>query len=311
MSHRPLTGVAPRRARTIFLSDTHLGCRYARSNALLEFLNEFQPDRLYLVGDIIDGWRLRKSWYWSHTYSAIVRRLIELLDQGTQIFYTPGNHDEFLRQFVRDLGGVTLVDEIVHETADGRRLLVIHGDQFDAVVRHARWLSLIGDVGYNGLLWLNGVFNACRQRLGFGYWSLSSYIKKKVKQATSAISRFEEAASHYARDRQCDGVVCGHIHTPVIQRHADFTYYNTGDWVESCTALIEDWDGELRLIRWSTLDREDRDLPLSSPAWEDLDHLPNGVQSTRPGHGEDLLQPVGGGSRSRYPSPDDGGSTAD
>lgn len=313
MTHRSAVGSGtPKRVRTLFLSDTHLGCRYARAETLLEFLNSVKPDRLYLVGDIVDGWRLRKSWYWSDTYTAIVRRILELLDGGTQVFYTPGNHDEFLRQFVRDLGRVTLADEIVHETADGRKLLVIHGDQFDTVVRHARWLSLVGDVGYNFLLWFNGVFNACRQRLGFGYWSLSAYIKHKVKQATSAISRFEDAVARHARDRHCDGVVCGHIHTPAIHHHDDLTYYNTGDWVESCTALVEDWDGELQLIRWSA----DPQLALkpsrkTSQDTHYVDLLPHGIQSARTCHGEDLLQPVGGGAGTCNPRPHDGGGFAD
>ncbi len=313
MTHRPAVGNAtPRRVRTIFISDTHLGCRYARARELLDFLNEMQPDQLYLVGDIVDGWRLQKSWYWSDTYTAIVRRILELLDSGTQVFYTPGNHDEFLRQFVRDLGRVTLADEIVHETADGRRLLVIHGDQFDAVVRHARWLSLVGDVGYNFLLWFNGVFNACRQRLGFGYWSLSAYIKHKVKQATSAISRFEDAVSRHARDRRCDGVVCGHIHTPAIHQHADLTYYNSGDWVESCTALIEDWDGKLRLIRWSVdLQLSPKEPSLASRDERYVDFLPLGIQTERICDGQDLLQPVGGRAGTCHPGADDGGGLAD
>ena len=294
------------------MSDTHLGCRYARAEALLDFLNSVEPDRLFLVGDIIDGWRLRKSWFWDDTSTAIVRRILELLDRGTQVYYTPGNHDEFLRQFVRDLGGVSLSDEFVHVTADGRRLLVIHGDQFDTVVRHARWLSLVGDVGYNFLLWVNGVFNAVRRRLGFGYWSLSAYIKHKVKQATSAIARFEDAVVRHARGLQCDGVVCGHIHTPIIHEHQGLVYYNTGDWVESCTALVESFDGEMQLIRWSG----DRHRPTRGTRRTAAGTRVRGsqvevVETAWRNHGEDLLQPVGGGSRTCYASEDDGGGSAE
>ncbi|MES2789427.1 MAG: UDP-2,3-diacylglucosamine diphosphatase [Planctomycetota bacterium] len=294
------------------MSDTHLGCRYARAEALLEFLNSVEPDHLYLVGDIIDGWRLRKSWFWDDVYTAIVRRILELLDRGTQVYYTPGNHDEFLRQFVRDLGQVSLSDEFIHVTADGRRLLVIHGDQFDTVVRHARWLSLVGDAGYNFLLWVNGAFNACRRRLGFGYWSLSAYIKHKVKQATSAIARFEDAVIRHARDLQCDGVVCGHIHTPTIHEHQGLMYYNTGDWVESCTALVEQSDGELRLIRWSgDRHRSTRGSRRSIVAPPVRDAQPLMVETAWRNHGEDLLQPVGGGTRTRHASESDGGGLAE
>lgn len=265
MFHRPFNaGSTAQRVRAIFVSDTHLGCRYARAEALLDILNHHEPDHLYLVGDIIDGSRLRKSWYWQKTYSDIIHRVLELLNRGTQVYYTTGNHDEFLRQFIQDLGEVSLADEFIHLTADNRRLLVIHGDQFDGEVRPARWLSLIGDVGYDLLVWANSVLNTCRQRLGFEYWSLSAYIKHQVKQATSAIVKFEAATVRYARSQHCDGVVCGHIHTPAIREHGELTYYNTGDWVESCTALIEQFDGELQMIHWSG----DRIAPvLNSGHW--------------------------------------------
>ncbi len=302
----------PLRVRTVFLSDTHLGCRYARAESLLEFLNSVEPDRLYLVGDIIDGWRLRKSWFWDDTYTSIVRRILELLDRGTQVYYTPGNHDEFLRQFVRDLGMVSLSDEFIHVTADGQRLLVIHGDQFDTVVRHARWLSLVGDVGYNFLLWVNGIFNACRRRLGFGYWSLSAYIKHKVKQATSAIARFEDAVVRHARDRQCDGVVCGHIHTPTIHERNGLMYYNTGDWVESCTALVEQFNGDLQLIRWSgDGHRPPRTARKASAMGQLAEKVPPLTEPAWSNHGEDLLQSVGGRQRPRHARADHGGGLAE
>lgn len=254
------------RARTIFVSDLHLGCKYAQAEALLAFLQRHQPDYLYLVGDIVDGWRLRKGWYWNDTYSFLLRRLIQMLKQGTVIRYTPGNHDEFLRGFVDQLGSVEIADEFVHRTADGRRLLVLHGDQFDSVVRHARFLSLLGDTGYNLLLGLNRLFNAVRRRFGFGYWSLSAFLKRQVKRATNFVSRFEDVVTRYAADRGCDGVVCGHIHTPAATERQGVRYLNTGDWVESCTALIEYADGTLALIHHPWHDAVPSPIPLPAPA---------------------------------------------
>lgn len=249
--HRPFisySGFSMESARTVFISDIHLGCRHANAAALLDFLNGIQPESLYLVGDIVDGWRLRRGWYWNDTYNLLLRRLIELMASGTQIYYTPGNHDEFLRQFISNLGSIEIADEFVHETADGRRMLVMHGDQFDAVVRHARWLSMVGDVGYSVLLGVNTAFNVLRRQFGWGYWSLSAYIKRHVKQATSCIGRFEASITRYAASKGCDGVICGHIHTAAIRELGGVTYCNTGDWVESCTALVEHVDGRLELI---------------------------------------------------------------
>jgi UDP-2,3-diacylglucosamine pyrophosphatase LpxH len=234
--------------RSIFVSDLHLGCKFAQAETLLSFLQQHRPRYLYLVGDFVDGWRLRKGWYWNDTYSFLMRRLIQLLKDGTVIRYTPGNHDEFLRHFIDHLGSIEIADEFVHHTADGQRLLVMHGDQFDSVVRHARWLSMLGDTGYNLLLALNQVFNLARRRLGFGYWSLSAYIKRQVKKATSFISRFEDVATRYAASQDCDGIVCGHIHTPQIAERNGVRYLNSGDWVESCTALVEYYDGKIALI---------------------------------------------------------------
>jgi len=218
-----------KRIRTLFVSDLHLGCRYTHADALLAFLRNHEPEYLYLVGDVVDGWRLRRSWYWNDTYTYLFKRIIDLMRNGTQVFYTPGNHDEFLRDFVSNFGSVQLADEFVHTTADDRRLLVMHGDQFDTVVRHARWVSHLGDAGYNVLLGINVVFNALRRKLGFGYWSLSSYIKRRVKRATNFIANFEEVVTRHAAQRGCHGVVCGHIHTPAMTEVNNVTYYNTGD----------------------------------------------------------------------------------
>ena len=234
--------------RSIFVSDVHLGCRYTHADALLQFLRGHEPEHLYLVGDIIDGWRLRRGWYWTDTYTYLLRHIVGLMKRGTRVYYTPGNHDEFLRCYLHDLGSIQIADELVHHTADGRRLLVMHGDQFDTAVRHAPWLAHLGDTGYNLLLGMNIVFNGVRRRLGKEYWSLSAAIKRRVKQATSFVSNFETLITQHAADRGCAGVVCGHIHTPRISRREGVDYYNTGDWVESCTALVEHGDGTLELL---------------------------------------------------------------
>lgn len=234
--------------RSVFVSDLHLGCRYANANGLLSFLKEHEPEYLYLVGDIIDGWRLRRGWYWNDSYSFLLRRILDLLKRGTIVRYAPGNHDEFLRDFIDSLGSVQIADEFIHHTVDDRRVLVTHGDQFDSVVRHARWLSLLGDVGYNALLALNRWFNLARRRCGFGYWSLSSAIKQQVKQATCFISGFEDAVTRHAAERGCDSVVCGHIHAPKISLRNGVNYLNTGDWVESCTAIVEYSNGTFELL---------------------------------------------------------------
>ncbi|MFM8223402.1 MAG: UDP-2,3-diacylglucosamine diphosphatase [Planctomycetaceae bacterium] len=238
-----------RNVRAVFVSDAHLGCRYAQASALLDFLRESRPEYLYLVGDIIDGWQLRRGWYWNETYSALLDRVRELISEGTSVCYTPGNHDEFLRSHLGEHGGLHLADEFVHTTADRQRVLVIHGDQFDASVRKTRRLSRLGDIAYNALLSVNVLFNTTRRWLGFDYWSLSAAIKRRFKQVTCFIGRFEQRITSHARDRGCDGVICGHIHIPKISRHDGIAYYNTGDWVESCTALVEHLDGSLELIR--------------------------------------------------------------
>ena len=240
--------LAMRQVRSVFVSDVHLGCKFGNAEAFLEFLNSVQPEYLYIVGDFIDGWRLKRSWHWTDTYSFILKRLVELVRGGTKVLYTPGNHDEFLRDFIYNLGSIEISDEFVHVTADSRRLLVMHGDQFDTVVRNCRWLSMIGDVGYNLLLLINKGFNFVRRKLGFGYWSLSAAIKRKVKQATNFISSFEDVITKYARSRDAVGVICGHIHTPAISERHGIRYYNTGDWVESCTALVEDYAGNIDLV---------------------------------------------------------------
>jgi len=249
-----------RRVRTLFISDVHLGMRDMRIDALIDCLTKIEAETIYLVGDIVDGWRLRKSWYWAQSYNALVQMLIEKSRAGTRIVYLPGNHDEFLRDHIGTvLGDVEVIDRAIHIGADGKTYLVLHGDQFDVVVRHARWLAHIGDWAYNASLRANGLINWGRRRLGLPYWSLSGWAKRNVKNAASYIGRFEEALCHDARQAGVDGVVCGHIHHAVIHDRFGVTYLNCGDWVESCTAIVEDFNGRFELLRWpSTLPAQPR-----------------------------------------------------
>lgn len=244
---------APRRHyRTIWISDVHLGTRGCACALLLDFLDHCDSDTLYLVGDIIDGWRMKKRFYWPERHNAIVRRVMKKAKVGTRVVYIPGNHDEMFRQFSgMNFGGVEIRRSATHETADGRRLLVLHGDEFDAVVMGQRWLAFAGDAAYGLLLRLNVVINAVRRRFDLPYWSLSAHAKHKVKDAVAFISKFEETVAHAAGRRRVDGVVCGHIHTAEMRDFGGIAYYNDGDWVESCTALVEHADGRMEILRWA------------------------------------------------------------
>jgi UDP-2,3-diacylglucosamine pyrophosphatase LpxH len=259
--------------RTVFLSDTHLGTRGCRSDFLAHFLGSFTCEKMFLVGDIIDGWRLRKSWYWDEMHDEVVRLLLRHAAEGTSVLYIPGNHDEMFRPWLTmglELGGVRFADEAVHETRAGKRLLIIHGDQFDSVVRYAKFLALLGDWAYTTALSLNRYFNAVRRRLGYPYWSLSQWAKRQVKEAVKAVDRFENALTGEARRRGLDGVVCGHIHHAEMRDIEGTLYLNTGDWVESCTALVEHHDGRLELIDWAALNRlsffEPKRVTVAQPA---------------------------------------------
>lgn len=237
--------------RTLFISDTHLGLRSAKSEYLLDFLNNTHCETLYLVGDIIDGWKLKSGWYWPAINNDIVRLVLKKARNGTRVVYVPGNHDEMFRGYIGvNVSGIEVMRDAVHVTADGRRLLVLHGDEFDGVVMNNRWLAHLGSWGYDLLLLLNRWFNWVRRRAGFGYWSLSAYLKNQVKEAVKHIGNFEDAVIRATRERGLDGVICGHIHHAIISRFEDVTYANCGDWVESCTALAEDTDGKLKLLHW-------------------------------------------------------------
>ncbi|MEO1248399.1 MAG: UDP-2,3-diacylglucosamine diphosphatase [Pseudomonadota bacterium] len=242
----------PTHYRTIWISDVHLGTRSCNAAYLLDFLKHTESETLYLVGDIIDGWQLKKNWYWPQLHNDVVQKLLRKARKGTNVIYLPGNHDEFVRPFVgHDVGNVSLVEDCVHTTAQGKRFLVLHGDKFDGVVKYARWLALLGDKAYQLLLLINVPLNAVRRRLGFSYWSLSAYLKMKTKRAVSFISDFETALSGEAARQGLDGVICGHIHTAEMKDHNGLLYVNDGDWVESCTALVEDTDGNLHLLNWA------------------------------------------------------------
>jgi len=242
------------RYRTIWISDIHLGTRGCKAGLLLDFLRETESETLYLVGDIVDGWRLKRSWYWHQTHNDVVQKVLRKARKGTRVVYVPGNHDEALRDFL-DLhfGGIHVVGEAIHVGADGRRFLVIHGDAFDAIVASYGWLAILGDRAYNFAVTVNTWFNHARLALGLPYWSLSKYLKLKVKNAVSFITAFENAVAAEARRRGVDGVVCGHIHKAEIREVDGVLYCNDGDWVESCTALVEHFDGTLEIIDWSAM----------------------------------------------------------
>jgi UDP-2,3-diacylglucosamine pyrophosphatase LpxH len=245
------------RLRTVWISDTHLGTAGCNAELLHDFLHSIKPDTLYLVGDIIDGWKLKRGWYWPPRHNDVIRRILKLAAKGTRVVYVPGNHDEMARDYAGlSFGGVEIAGEVIHTTADGRRLLVLHGDEFDGVVLYHRWLALLGDLGYRALLRLNVWFNRARRQFGLPYWSISAHIKKKVKNAVAFIGQFEAVVAQAARERGVDGVVCGHIHSAEIRQFEGFTYYNDGDWVESCTALVEHFDGRMEIIDWAKLTAE-------------------------------------------------------
>jgi UDP-2,3-diacylglucosamine pyrophosphatase LpxH len=254
----------PIRHRAIFLSDLHLGTRASRAGDLLEFLKQNDAETIYLVGDIVDFWRVKRGPVWPQTHNDVMQKLMRKVRKGTRLVYVPGNHDEGLRDYCgMRFGGIEIVHQCMHETADGKRLLVMHGDEFDVVVRYARWLSFLGNHGYDLALATNVPFNWIRRHLGFGYWSLSAYLKLRVKQAVSYIGDFEHALATEARRHGADGIVCGHIHHAADRDIDGIRYLNCGDWVESCTALVEDHVGRISLVRWH--ERPADAAPVRSP----------------------------------------------
>ena len=249
---RNFENLRPRRFRSVWLSDVHLGFRGCSADALLAFLKSTECETLYLVGDIVDIWQLKKRRYWPQAHNDVIRAILGKAKVGTKVIYVPGNHDEFLRDFTgHAFGNISIVEKTIHTRVDGSKLLVLHGDQFDAAVTSSRFLGKLGSVGYELLLHLNIVVNTVRRAFGFPRWSLARYIKHKVKNAVQAISNYEQAVAQAAARHGVSGVVCGHIHRAEITRIDDVVYCNCGDWVESCTALVEHTNGELEILTWS------------------------------------------------------------
>jgi len=248
---RDLDGGTKIQLRAVFLSDVHLGSRDCRARELLDFLATIEVDYLYLVGDIIDLWSLRKSFYWPQEHNEVLRTILDMARGGTEVTYIPGNHDEELREFCGSVfGNLRIRRRFVHSTADGREFLVLHGDEFDAAVKCSRWLARFGSVAYDFTMRINRMMNAARRLLGLNYWSLAGYLKLRLPNAVRYVQAFEHAAAQAAVQRGLDGVVCGHIHRAGIREIDSVTYCNDGEWVESCTALVEDMNGRLAIRSW-------------------------------------------------------------
>ncbi len=258
------------RYRALFISDVHLGTRTAQAEALLDFLRHNEADTIYLVGDIVDFWRVRRGAHWPQSHNDVLQKLLRRVRKGVRVVFIPGNHDEAIRDFCgMHFGGIEIQQTATHHTANGKRYLVMHGDEFDVVVRTAKWLAFLGDRGYELALWLNNPLNWLRRHFGFGYWSLSAYLKNRVKQAVSFIGDYEDAVAAEAVRHGADGIICGHIHHASDRRIGSVHYLNCGDWVESCTAVGEQMDGTLHVIKWSAepirASRTDRQAPASTP----------------------------------------------
>ena len=263
-----MTDLTIRKYRTVFISDVHLGTKGCQAELLLDFIRHIECDTLYLVGDIVDGWKLRSGWYWPQAHNDVVQKILRMARKGVRVVYVPGNHDDRIREFIGiHFGGVVVARDAIHETADGRRFLVLHGDEFDVVVRHARVVAYLGDWAYDAAIAINVVFAAIRRKLGLPYWSFSSWAKQQVKTAVNFIGEFQKVVVEEARRNDADGVICGHIHHASMRDMNGIAYVNTGDWVESCTAIAENHDGSLEIIRWTRLEHE-RQQPLMLPRAE-------------------------------------------
>jgi UDP-2,3-diacylglucosamine pyrophosphatase LpxH len=250
LKHEPVA----RRYRSLFISDIHLGTRGSQAEKLIDFLRFHEADTVYLVGDIVDGWALRSNWHWPQAHNDVIQKLLRKARKGTRLIYIPGNHDEFLRDYYGShFGGVEVVEHTIHTAADGRRFLVTHGDLFDIVIKHARWVAHLGDRAYDFAIFANTLFNRLRRLFGLPYWSLSKWAKSRVKNAVNFIGDFERVLIVEAGRSGTDGVICGHIHHAAIRVENGFTYMNCGDWVESCTALAEHEDGRFEIITWTEI----------------------------------------------------------
>ena len=252
--------------RTLFISDIHLGSKASKADFLLDFLRVHDADTIFLVGDIVDGWRLKRSWYWPQNCNDVVQKLLRKGRKGARIVYVPGNHDDFLRDFPGvHFGGIEVAQNFIHEAADGKRYLILHGDEFDVVVRNARFIAHLGDWAYDAAIALNVWIARLRRALGLPYWSFSAWAKLQVKRAVNFIGEFQRVVADEARRHEVDGVICGHIHHAVIEDVDGITYINTGDWVESCTAVVEHFDGTMELIRWPSVEASKPSAPALVP----------------------------------------------
>ncbi len=248
------TDTERRQYRTLFLSDIHLGTKACQAEHLLEFLKYYNADTIFLVGDVIDFWRIKSSPYWPQSHNDVIQKLLRKVRKGSRIIYIPGNHDEDLRAYCgQHFGGIEFKLQDMHITADGRKFLIMHGDEFDVVIRYVKWLAFLGDWAYVAALGVNTTFNKIRRQFGLPYWSLSAYLKYKVKKAVNFIGDFETTLASEARRQEADGVICGHIHHAGMRDINGITYINTGDWVESVTAAAENHDGSFEIIRWSEI----------------------------------------------------------
>lgn len=270
------------RFRSIWISDVHLGTRGCNAELLLDFLRNTESDYLYLVGDIIDFWRMKKSWYWSQAHNDVLQKILRKARKGTRVIYIPGNHDENFRSFSRHrFGRVSVLNDATHAMLDGRKFLILHGDQFDGIVKYAKWLAYLGDRAYNTALTVNYWMNVIRRKFGFSYWSLSAFLKHKVKNAVEYISNYENAIVSEAKKRKVDGVICGHIHTAEIREIDGILYCNDGDWVESCTALVEHLDGRLEILKWAEMPHIVGSAQIGANEWtSSLSQTPGFPKST-------------------------------
>jgi len=280
-----MTKTSPRggQYRTIFLSDIHLGTRNCQAEQLLDFLKVHDAENYFLVGDIIDFWRIGKKARWPQSHNDVVQKLLRKVRRGAHIYFIPGNHDEALRAYCgQRFGGIEIVDQACHETADGRKFLVLHGDTFDVIVRYAKWLAFLGDSAYETSIVINRWYNGLRRKLGLPYWSLSAWLKLKVKSAVNFLGEYEQAVAAEARRNKVDGVICGHIHHAAIRDIGGIEYVNTGDWVESCTAVAETFDGELKIICWQERQATRPVRLAGSSAAARASHAPPGKDNCRP-----------------------------
>ena len=254
--------------RAIFISDVHLGTRACQAESLLAFLRAHESEYLYLLGDIIDFWAMNRSVQWAGAHNTVVQKVLRRARHGCKVFFIPGNHDEALREYAGvAFGDIRVESEWIHETLDGRRYWLVHGDEYDQVTRHHRWVAVLGDVGYNALVRINLVLSRVRRLLRRpGYWSLAGYAKQKVKKAVSFIFDFEDAVAHAAAQRGVDGVVCGHIHSAADRRIGNVRYLNCGDWVDTCSAIVEHFDGRIEVVHWGVQGAAAGQVPVALPS---------------------------------------------